>query len=65
VFASKEQQLEGMKFVARHASLRRYSRSVKFLVGFRYMTKSQGHKRIKMFRKLKGISYDDYMRNHR
>lgn len=60
IFTSKEQQIEGLKFVAKHVTVKAFERTLDILVWNRFFTKSRAHSRRDLFRKALNLSYDEY-----
>lgn len=60
IFAPKEQQLEGLRFVLKHCTPQQFERSLSILVANKFMSKSNKHKLIKDMRHILGIGYKEY-----
>jgi len=64
IFVSNEQQIEGLKFTSKLVSMREFSRSTATLVREGFMRRSERHKLIKKMRHIKGISWEEYKKEH-
>jgi len=62
-YAPPEQQYEGFKSMVDSTSMTiwEFEESMRVLVRAKYMSKSHMHKLIKWFRKIRGISYQEYL----
>ena len=64
MFVPKEQQIEGLTAVAKHVSMREFSRSTAYLVEFGFLKPSRRHALIKKMRRIKGVTYEEYKKVH-
>jgi len=64
-FVPSEKQIEGLKFVVEQFSIKQFERSLDVLVWFRYMSKSKRKSLLRRYRKIAGISYDNWRRSRK